>query len=158
MLAAAAAAAALQVLEKLKQPDMHWHLLPIVEAALPLVTAPFTGLSASAQQRNPSSGSGNGAEEQPPEADAGLREQCRGMLGALSRALTSTAAVAAADRAAALAGCLSGRPAEGAAAARMLPVALSSPAPGAIVSGGDADGGVCCWDLGSLNLLLLCLR
>lgn len=145
----------LQVLELLKQPDMHWHLLPLVEAALPLVTAPFTGLAAGEQQRN-SSNSSSGAEGQPPEADAGLREQWRGMLGALSRALASTAAVAAADRAAALANCLSGRPAEAAASARVLAVAISSPAPGAVVAGGD--GGVCCWDLASLNLLLLCLR
>jgi hypothetical protein len=180
-----------QVCELLAQPGRHYELLPILEAALPLLTAPFAALAAAGIDVGSSSSSGK--QQHIEHAAAGLlgrssqlQEQevyqlhdelqavWRGMLGALSRALASTAAVAAGDRAAALAAALSGQPgiaaaascsmvAGDAAAVRLATAgAASDAAPAAAVmlasKAAAAAPGLCCWDLGSLNLLLLALR
>jgi hypothetical protein len=183
------------VCELLAQPGRHYELLPILEAALPLLTAPLAALAAAGiEVGSSSSSSGSGKPQHIQIAAAGLlgrssqlQEQevyqlhdevqavWRGMLGALSRALASTAAVAAGDRAAALAAALSGQPGVAAAAAscsmvagdaaavRLATAGASSdaaPAAAVMLSGGAAAAapGLCCWDLGSLNLLLLALR
>uniref|UniRef100_A0A383WNT2 Rotatin N-terminal domain-containing protein n=1 Tax=Tetradesmus obliquus TaxID=3088 RepID=A0A383WNT2_TETOB len=183
----------LQVCELLAQPGRHYELLPILEVALPLLTAPFAALAAAGIEVG--SNSSEQHQQQPWDASAAagllvqssqlqeqeayqlhdeLRAVWRGMLGALSRALASTAAIAAGDRAAALAAALSGQPVAAAAAANCSMVAgdaaavllaaagaASDAAPAAAVMlarGAAAAPGLCCWDVGSLNLLLLALR
>jgi hypothetical protein len=192
----------LQVCELLAQPCRHYELLPLLEAALPLLTAPLAALTAAGIEVGSSSSSSSSASDSSSEQDhistgtaAGLlvrssklqeQEACqlhdelqavwRGALGAISRALASTAAVAAGDRAAALAAALSGQPVAAAAAANFSMVAGdaaavmlatagagsdAAPAAAAMLAGGAAAAaspGLCCWDLGSLNLLLLALR
>jgi hypothetical protein len=189
----------MQVCELLAQPGRHYELLPIMEAALPLLTAPFAALAAAGIEAGCSSsshggGSDSSKQQRVSNVAAGLlvrssqlQEQevyqlhdelqavWRGVLGALSRALASTAAVAAGDRAAALAAALSGQPdiaaaaascsmvAGDAAAVRLATAGASSdaaPAAAVMLAGGAAAAapGLCCWDLGSLNLLLLALR
>jgi hypothetical protein len=177
-----------QVCELLAQPGRHYELLPILEAALPLLTAPFTALAAAGievgsgkQQHNENAAAGllvrssQLQEQEVYQLHDELQAVWRGMLGALSRALASIAAVAAGDRAAALAAALSGQPGVAAAAASCSMVAgdaaavrlastgaaiHAAPAAAVMLAGGAAAAapGLCCWDLGSLNLLLLALR
>eukprot|EP00879_Flechtneria_rotunda_P028723 GHRR01030938.1.p1 GENE.GHRR01030938.1~~GHRR01030938.1.p1 ORF type:complete len:172 (+),score=101.08 GHRR01030938.1:506-1021(+) len=153
----------LQVMELLKQPSRHWELLPIVEAAFPLLTAP---LVAAVSSHDPGSVGQQQQQQLQQQALDNQQAMLRGMLGAISRAIASSAAVAAADRAAAVAASLSGSRSDSAAAAAMTAVtclgAGGDAAPGAVavVSGdiGVACGGLLCWDLPTLNLLLLALR
>lgn len=129
-------------MDLLSHPDRHYELLPLTEAALPLLTAPIAELS------NSSSASQQQQEQQLHEE---LQALWRGLLGALSRALASTAAVAAGDRAAAVAASLSGQQ-EAAGHITVLAAAGGGAAPGI------GAVGVCCWDLLSINLLTLALR
>ncbi|KAF8060057.1 hypothetical protein HT031_004996 [Scenedesmus sp. PABB004] len=155
----------LQAAELLSQPERHFELLPLLEAALPLLVAPLAEL----EEGGASNGDGGGQ----PAAEAALQAVWRGLLAALGRALASAAAVAAGDRAAALAAALSGSPGAAAAAAGGLvagdaaSVVLAAaagledaaPAASTVVAGGaGAAAGPCCWDTQSLNLLLLSLR
>jgi hypothetical protein len=170
-------ARALQVMDLLKQPERHAELLPLLEEALCLLAAPLAHCSSSSNSgsssssSNFSSGSGSdGCSQQQERQELTQRMQAvwRGLLAALSRALASCAAVAAAERAAAAAGAGSGGGDGGApaadeqlslAAAAAAAVPAAAAAAAALAAGaGVADGGLCVWDLPTLNLLMLGLR
>ena len=150
----------LQALDLARLPDRHFELLPIVEAALPLLCAPLAHFLPPGGGGGGSGGSGSssggtamaaaaaaaagvasgvnapvGPEQRAALRDA-LRAQWRGMLAALARALSSSLAVARAERAAAAAG------GDG----------------GALASEALAGSGLVAWDPCSANLLLLALR
>ncbi len=140
----------LQVLDLAKLPERHFELLPIIEAALPLLCAPLARLGGSASATageqavagTTAAAAAVAAEEPPlgPQAlqrlSEALQAQWRGMLGALSRALASSLAVARSERATAAAG------RDG----------------GALAAEALAASGLVAWDLASINLLMLALR
>jgi DNA-binding TFAR19-related protein (PDSD5 family) len=160
-----------QVTELLKHPDRHFELMPIIEAGLPLLTAPLTATAGShlqqqQQQSQQQQQQSQQQQQQQQEMQESLVSVCRSMLGSLSRAVATTAAVAAADRAAAVAASLSGQVSAGVTSRVWEGQALDLP-PGAAASEHDSttatvtgagDGGVCWWDQCTLNLLLLGLR
>ncbi|KAI8476101.1 MAG: hypothetical protein J3K34DRAFT_513946 [Monoraphidium minutum] len=151
----------LQVLDLAKLPDRHFELLPIMDAALPLLCAPLAHLppsdadigggacgpqariaerAAAADAAAAAAGAAGAAGAVPPEAlprlASSLQAQWRSMLGALSRALASALAVARGERAAAAAD------GDG----------------GALAAEALAASGLVAWDLCSANLLMLALR
>jgi hypothetical protein len=166
----------LQTAELLKQPERHYELLPLLEEALPLLAAPLRHLQPSSsnaqqpadlhhqqqqwwqQQRLQLTG------EQRQQLQQHLQAVWRGLLAALSRALAACSAVGAADRAAAasasLTGGSSGSSALTAAVAAVVAAVPPDAAAGsaALAAGGGGDGGLCVWDLPTLNLLMLALR
>lgn len=150
------------MLDQSKIPDRHFELLPITEAALPLLCAPLAYIAQAADPVQPHSTApaptpaataaaeaaaaavaGVDQLDQPPlSLDAlrrltdALQAQWRGMLAALSRALASALAVARGERATAAAG------GDG----------------GALAAEALAASGLVAWDLCSINLLMLALR
>lgn len=143
--------------ELLNHPDRHYDLLPILEAALPLLAAPVIALSEGsssggvARDRETSSTDNMQQHQQLSEE---LHALWRGMLGALSRALASTTAVAAGDRAAALTASLSAGQQSAAAGSAVVVLAAA----GSSSALGVAGPGLCCWDIQSLHLLQLTIR
>jgi hypothetical protein len=138
-----------QVIDLCKLPDRHFELLPIIEAALPLLCAPLAHLLPPAFEAGASAATGGAAAaaaaagpgpDLAPEARARLSEalaaQWRGMLSALSRALAAALAVARSERAA----------------------AAASGDGGALAAEAIAASGLMAWDLPSMNLLMLALR
>lgn len=158
----------------MKHPDRHYQLLPLLEEALPLLAAPLCHLAPS-NKASPTAKQHqqlldvNGMRstlnlEQQQRLRQHMHAMWRGLLAALSRALAACAAVGAADRAAAATAGLArgGQPGNGdAAAVAAVTAAVPAAASGrvaALAAGGGGDGGLCVWDLPTLNLLMLGLR
>lgn len=144
--------------ELLNHPDRHYDLLPILEAALPLLAAPVLALSEGSSSgsgaRDRETSSTDNMQQQHQQLSEELQALWRGMLGALSRALASTTAVAAGDRAAALTASLSAGQQSAAAGSAVVVLAAA----GSSSALGVAGPGLCCWDIQSLHLLQLTLR
>jgi hypothetical protein len=146
-----------QTTELLKHPERHYELLPLLEEALPLLAAPLRHLRTAdthlvdTQQQQGTQFSG----DQQQQLEQHMQAVWRGLLAALSRALAASAAVGAADRAAAASAGLAGGSSELTAtvAAAVPPAAAGGVA--ALAAGSGGDGGLCVWDLPTINLLLL---
>lgn len=158
-----------QTTELLKHPERHYELLPLLDEALPLLAATLQHLQHSSEASQPADNKQQQQQQSGLQLSGDQRQQLqqhmqavwRGLLAALSRALAACAAVGAADRAAAasasLAGGSSALTAAVAAVMTTVPPAAAGGAAG-LAAGARADGGLCVWDLPTLNLLMLGLR